>query len=115
MIQTDNDLLIVSRRGRRLTSRHVQLMVKRCGRKAAITGVRVSPHTLRHTFATQYIKNGGDAFSLQMILGHTTLEMVRNYVNLASRDVNEQHRKFSPMDRLLTRTRIADILAKCPE
>jgi integrase/recombinase XerD len=38
---------------------------------------------------------------MQDILGHSTLEMVRNYVNLASRDVYEQHRKFSPMDRLL--------------
>ncbi|MFH2203826.1 MAG: site-specific integrase, partial [Elusimicrobiota bacterium] len=62
--------------------------------------VRVSPHTLRHTFATQYIRNGGDPFSLQAILGHSTLEMVRNYVNLASRDVMVQHRKFSPLDRL---------------
>ncbi len=49
-----------------------------------------------------YIRNGGDPFSLQEILGHLTLEMVRNYVNLASRDVYEQHRKFSPMDRLLS-------------
>lgn len=99
-IQADNDLLIFGRRGRRLTSRHVQIMVRRYGRQAGITGVRVSPHTLRHTCATQYIRNGGDPFSLQMILGHSTLEMVRNYVNLASRDVYDQHRKFSPMDHL---------------
>ncbi len=69
---------------------------------SGIRGVRVSPHTLRHTCATQYIRNGGDPFSLQQILGHSTLEMVRNYVNLASRDVYDAHRRFSPMDRLLS-------------
>lgn len=100
-IPTDSGLLIVSQHGQRLTSRHIQLLVRRLGRNAGIQGVRVSPHTLRHTCATQYIRNGGDPFSLQSILGHSTLEMVRNYVNLANRDVYEQHRKFSPMDRLL--------------
>ena len=64
----------------------------------ASRGVRVSPHTLRHTFATQYILNGGDAFSLQQILGHSTLEMVKIYVRLANRDVALQHKKYSPID-----------------
>jgi integrase/recombinase XerD len=94
-------LLIVGRRGNRLTSRHVQIVMRRYGERAGIQGVRVSPHTLRHTCATQYIRNGGDPFSLQAILGHSTLEMVRNYVNLASRDVYDQHRKFSPLDRMV--------------
>ena len=39
-------------------------------------------------------------FSLQQILGHTTLEMVRNYVNLASAHVMTQHNSFSPVDRM---------------
>ena len=63
--------------------------------------MRVSPHTLRHTFAVLYIRNGGDSFSLQEILGHSTLEMTRRYVHLARRDVSEQHKKFSPMESLL--------------
>jgi len=100
-IVVPSELLFISRDGRELTSRHIQIMIKRYGERAGIHGVRVSPHTLRHTCATQYILNGGDPFSLQNILGHTTLEMVRNYVNLASRDVNDAHRRFSPMDRLL--------------
>jgi integrase/recombinase XerD len=69
-------------------------------RKAGIEGVRVSPHTLRHTFAVLYIRNGGDSFSLQEILGHSTPEMTPRYVHLALRDVAEQHKKFSPMERL---------------
>ncbi|MDE2491364.1 MAG: tyrosine-type recombinase/integrase [Elusimicrobia bacterium] len=99
-ILVQSDRLFISRAGGELTGRHIQLLVKRYGERAGIRGVRVSPHTLRHTCATQYIRNGGDPFSLQEILGHTTLEMVRNYVNLASRDVYDSHRKFSPMDGL---------------
>ncbi|MBI4371428.1 MAG: tyrosine-type recombinase/integrase [Elusimicrobia bacterium] len=70
------------------------------GRQAGIEGVRVSPHTLRHTFAVLYVRSGGDSFSLQEILGHSTLEMTRRYVHLARRDVAEQHKKFSPMEFL---------------
>jgi integrase/recombinase XerC/integrase/recombinase XerD len=63
---------------------------------------RLHPHLLRHTFATSYLVAGGDVFTLQNILGHTTLEMTRRYVALASSQVNLQHRRFSPMDRLDT-------------
>ena len=73
-----------------------------------IVGVRVSPHTLRHTFAVLYIRNGGDSFSLQEILGHSTLDMTRRYVHLARRDVAEQHKKFSPMEWLSKDSRAPD-------
>ncbi|OGR74248.1 MAG: hypothetical protein A2089_03670 [Elusimicrobia bacterium GWD2_63_28] len=88
----------LSRRGYQMKNRYVQVAMRKYGKAAGITGVRVSPHTLRHTFAIQYIKNGGDAFSLQKILGHATLDMVRIYVNLAQQEVVIQHRKFSPVD-----------------
>lgn len=45
---------------------------------------RVYPHLFRHTFATNYIVNGGEALKLQIILGHESLEMVRKYVHLAN-------------------------------
>jgi integrase/recombinase XerD len=71
------------------------------GQKARLQGVRVSPHTFRHTFAKMYIMRGGDAFSLQAILGHSTLDMVRNYVNLWGSDLQKMHRQFSPVEYLL--------------
>lgn len=92
----------LGRTGRKLERTKARMLVVRYGKAAGIQGVRVSPHTLRHTFAVMYIRNGGDSFSLQEILGHSTLEMTRRYVHLARRDVAEQHRKFSPMHVLMT-------------
>ena len=85
----------------------VRRIILHYGKRAGIEGVRISPHTLRHTFAVFYIRNGGDSFSLQEILGHSSLEMTRHYVNLARRDVAEQHKKFSPMESLLGRPALA--------
>lgn len=87
-----------------LDRRVVRVILRKLGEKAGMTGVRVSPHTLRHTFAKNWILNGGDPFSLQRILGHTTQQMVSQYVNLATEDIRAQHAKFSPGDRLAQAT-----------
>lgn len=96
------DLFFVNQFGRPLTANWFQKQLREYGKMAGIEGVRVSPHTLRHSMATSYILNGGDAFSLQKILGHSTLDMVRIYVDLANRDVALQHKKYSPIDHLGT-------------
>ena len=84
--------------GQPLSSNAIRLIVARLARKSGIRRLHV--HLFRHTFATNYLINGGDVFSLQQILGHTTLEMVKRYVTLASAQVRVQHRRFSPMDRM---------------
>jgi len=94
------DYLFVDKYGEKLSGSAIRQMVKRMGKKTGIKNVRLSPHTFRHTFAKMWILNGGDIFTLQKILGHTTMDMVRNYVNLASSDIQIQHRKFSPLDRI---------------
>ena len=73
-------------------------MSHRTGQKSGVK--RLHAHLCRHRFASNYLTNGGDVFTLQQILDDTTLEMVRRYVNLSSAHVRVQHRRFSPMDRM---------------
>ena len=88
--------------GTGLTFHGIQQILKRLKARAGLER-RCSPHTFRHTFAHNYIVNGGDVFSLQRILGHTSLDMVRRYVALVDTDVASRHDLASPADHLLGR------------
>ena len=88
--------------GKPLTVRAVRLMIRRAKKKAAIP--RLHAHLLRHTFAIHYLMAGGDVFSLQRILGHSSLEVTRMYVNMVASQVKERHRLFSPMDNMPLRS-----------
>jgi len=92
--------LFLNRNGGPLTRVYVGTLLKRYGMKTGIEGVRCSPHTFRHTFAISYLRNGGDVFSLQHILGHSSLDVVRVYVNLAQADIKAAHRRYSPADNM---------------
>ena len=61
---------------------------------------RLRPHLLRHSFATRYLDNGGDVYSLQQILGHTSLDMVKRYVHQIPAKTIICHPQFSPLDNL---------------
>jgi len=93
---TNNVFLSIS--SQPLTENSMKLMFTRLAKRSGVC--RLHAHLCRHTFATRFLINGGDVFSLQQILGHSTLEMVRHYVNLASSHIAIQHQKFSPLDRL---------------
>jgi site-specific recombinase XerD len=97
-----DDALFLGRRGA-LDARGIQQVVRRMKNRIGVTG-RLSPHSLRHTFARSYLINGGDVFSLQRILGHATLDMVKRYVALADADLTTRHRSASPADHLLARS-----------
>lgn len=78
-----------------------RIMIEHC-KAAHIEGTRGSAHTFRHTMAKTYLLNGGDAFSLMHILGHTNIEMTQRYVDLFSQDLHDQHQKASPIEAILS-------------
>jgi integrase/recombinase XerD len=94
------DHVFLTTNGCPLTKDRLEAIVEYYGKKADLTGVRVSPHTFRHTMAVTFLRNGGDVFSLQRILGHSQLDVLRGYVNLAQSDISKSHQRNSPADNL---------------
>ena len=82
-----------------LTEGAVRSLFRRLKRMTGIE--RLHPHLLRHTFATRYLENGGDLYSLQLILGHTTLDMSKRYVQTTTRKMAVSFTQYSPLDNLL--------------
>ena len=64
---------------------------------------------VRHIFGLGFIRNGGDAFSLQRILSHENLDMTKVYVNLANEDIQASNAKASPLANLMNSKRIKKI------
>lgn len=62
--------------------------------------VKTSSHLYRHTFAKQWILNGGDIFRLQKMLGHSDLTVVKEYVNMFSDELSIDFEKFNPLDNM---------------
>ena len=84
--------------GLTLTPDRIQKLVTGYGRKAGLK--RCHCHKLRHTSAVQYLRNGGDPFSLQKKLGHSSLTMTRHYSELADEDIRDKHLRYGVADRL---------------
>ncbi len=94
------DLLFFAGVGEKINQRNALRAFKGLCKRLGVTGVRCSFHTLRHTFATAYLRNGGDPFRLQRILGHTKLEMTRRYVNLQTEDLQAVHQQCSVLAKV---------------
>lgn len=60
------------------------------------SGVKITPYQLRHSFATLFLKNGGDVFSLQHLMAHSDLRMTKRYTELDESYIEHQHRTYSP-------------------
>jgi integrase/recombinase XerD len=75
---------------------HLRLLLKRIGGRASVPNV--FPHRFRHTFAITYMRNQGDLLTLQALLGHSDLEMVKRYARIAQTDCENTHRRAGPVD-----------------
>lgn len=90
------DPLFVTRSGKAMERSGLRHLLGRVGRNAGIADVY--PHRFRHTFAIQFLRNGGNIFELQKILGHETLDTVKVYLQLAEVDIAAAQRTHSPAD-----------------
>ena len=79
-----------------LKSSTIRIQVGRIGANAKVT--HAHPHKFRHTFAITYLRNNGDIFTLQRLLGHATLEMTKRYLDISQVDLATTHARASPVD-----------------
>jgi len=89
------DYLFVTNDGLKLTRSRVLRIIINIGQRAGV--MKANVHRFRHTFAINYLRNSGDAYSLQMMLGHSTMEMVKNYLAIAQADLDANHIQASPV------------------
>ena len=90
-----SEFLFVSQRGRKLDRTNIWRIVKRCARKAGIRK-RISPHTLRHSFATHLLSRGADLRTVQELLGHASISTTQRYTHVDKSRLKSIHKKYHP-------------------
>lgn len=95
--------VFLSRSGDALTRSGVSIRLAKMAQTEGIDREACAPHAFRRGFAVEFLRNGGDVFTLQQIMGHSSLDMTRRYVTFLDDDLKAAHLRFSPVDRLRTR------------
>lgn len=83
-----------------LTRNGVYRIVHGHMKSAGIKGPKLGPHRIRHGFGKNYLVNGGDLRSLQVLMGHKRITTTQKYTTFVSKDIIEKHHKYSPLGRL---------------
>ncbi len=94
--EPEKKALFLNGRGGRLSTRSVERMVRGYGERAGITQI-VTPHALRHSFATHLLEMGADLRSVQELLGHASLSTTQRYTHLTLDHLSEVYDKAHPM------------------
>jgi integrase/recombinase XerD len=96
--RADGGALFVNRFGRPLSRQALWGIIKKSARRAGVRAT-VSPHTLRHSFATHLLERGADLRSVQAMLGHADISTTQIYTHLSSRVVRDMYMRFHPRAR----------------
>jgi integrase/recombinase XerD len=92
--------VFLSRCGEPLTRAGAGIRLNKLAIAGGIKREDCAPHAFRRGFAVQFLRNGGDVFTLQQIMGHSSLDMTRRYVTFLDDDLKTAHVRFSPIDQM---------------
>ncbi len=92
-IMGKNEKLNKKRDSMRLTSRSIERIIKHYAIKSGISK-KVTPHVIRHSFATDLLRNGADLRSVQMLLGHANINTTQIYTHVTDSELRKVHKKF---------------------
>ena len=92
-----SDILFLNRYGRQLTRSMIFKVINDCSKNAKIDK-KISPHTLRHSYATHLLKNGADLRTIQLILGHESITTTEIYTHLDTFHLEDVLKKYHPRE-----------------
>lgn len=90
-------LLFPSNRGNQMLPGNYEIALRKIGKRLSI---ELFPHRLRATFAQYYLLNGGDLYTLSRLLGHSSPDVTKTYLQLDDKAIARQYQRFSPLDHL---------------
>jgi len=90
--ERNTNALFLNRRGKRLTQGSISRIIREHAWKAGL--YHISPHTLRHSYATDLLMNGADIRSVQAMLGHSSITTTQIYTHMTDRQLREVHKTF---------------------
>ena len=98
LLKNNNEYLLLNKNGNKLSPRGIELIIEGTLQKTSIK-YKISPHTLRHTFATHLLDAGADLMSVKELLGHDSLSTTSIYTHLSNEKLRQVYLNAHPRAR----------------
>jgi site-specific recombinase XerD len=104
----EDSALLLNNRGGRLTPRSIQKLMNVLGKQAGLPRGRLTPHVLRHNFATGLLERGADLVSIQRLLGHANISTTRVYLEIGDQTLREVYKRAQTLRDALEEKKALD-------